>query len=159
MVEVRDYDRYYKDIFELIQGKIPGVVISGGYPYYGIYIRGISNLRGDTQPLFLLDGIPVDMGIIINIPVQSVDKIEVLKNISNTALYGSRGANGVILVYTNTEIHQGVEQPVLYTINTEIRGYDEERIFYAPRYDKPRPENQAPDLRTTMTTEEHPYKI
>lgn len=39
---------------------------------------------------------------------------------------------------------------MLYSINTRIGGYHEARIFYAPRYDRPRPEHQVPDLRTTI---------
>ena len=90
------------------------------------------------------------MEVLMNIPVPSVDKVEVLKNISNTALYGSRGANGVISVFTKMGGYTLEDRPALNSINTVIRGYHEERIFYAPRYDKPRPEHQVPDLRTTI---------
>lgn len=149
-LEVGEHERHYRDVFELIQGKVPGVIVSGVYPEYQVIIRGISNLRGDTEPLYMLDGLPVDRDIIMNIPVPSVERVEVLKNIANTSLYGSRGANGIINVISKTSFDPVVDRPALYSINTGIRGYHEPRIFYSPRYDKPRPEDMVPDLRTTI---------
>ncbi len=123
VVEVTDQLSHYNDIFQLIQGRVPGVMISIQYPNYSIQIRGISNLSGISQPIFLLDGTPVDMAVIVSIPVFSVDKIEVLKDISKTALFGFRGAHGVISVFTKTGRSSSYDIPLLYSINTVIRGY------------------------------------
>ena len=150
VVEVGEHERHYRDIFDLIRGRVPGVTVSGQYPDYQVLIRGISNLRGETEPLYMLDGLPVGMDIIMDIPVTSVDKVEVLKNITNLSMYGSRGANGVILVYSKKSENPPDDTPVLHAINTVITGYDEARIFYAPRYDAPKPGNRIPDLRTTI---------
>ncbi len=148
VLEVTDDFSHFSDIFLFMQGRIPGVMISGQYPDYYVQIRGISNLSGISQPLFLLDGISIEMESIVSVPVSMVDKIEVLK--TRTSIFGFRGAHGVISVFTKTGHSSRPDLPVLYSINTVIRGYHDARTFYAPRYNKPRPEHQMPDLRTTI---------
>ena len=150
VVEVKEHERLFRDIFELLQGRVPGVVVTGFAPDYQVIIRGVNNLRGEVEPLYLLDGLPVSREFLVDLPVRTVDRIEVLKDISNLAMYGSRGANGVIIVYSKKEIDPLDPPPVQHAINTEIRGYHVPRIFYAPRYDRPRPERRVPDLRNTI---------
>ncbi|MEE9361676.1 MAG: TonB-dependent receptor [Cellulophaga sp.] len=86
-----------------IQGSVPGVtmIASGGQPGANptIRIRGIGSISGSASPLFIVDGAPYNG----NINVFSADQIAsitVLKDASSTALYGSRAANGVILITT-----------------------------------------------------------
>ncbi|WP_291528299.1 SusC/RagA family TonB-linked outer membrane protein [Bacteroides sp. UBA939] len=90
------------NVLESMQGKIAGLDMtrSSGQPGSGFNftIRGNRSLRGDNSPLILVDGI--DYGADININPNDVESIEVLKDASTTAIYGSRGANGVILITT-----------------------------------------------------------
>lgn len=84
-----------------ISGKIPGIITrqtSGepGYDAANIYIRGIGTL-GNRNPLVLVDGIERDMS---NLNVNEIESFSVLKDASATAVYGVRGANGVILINT-----------------------------------------------------------
>ena len=88
-----------------LQGAAAGVVItqSGGDPNggYNIRIRGVATMQGNTNPLWIVDG--VDHGTSSNLSwldPQEVASIEILKDASATAIYGSNGANGVILVTT-----------------------------------------------------------
>ena len=81
----------YNNIYELIRGAVPGVEVHGTT----IIIRGITTLTGDTDPLFVVDGVPVTT--IDNILPDMVKSIEVLKG-SAASIYGSRGSNGVILI-------------------------------------------------------------
>jgi len=82
----------YSNIYEMIKGKIPNVVVNGR----SITIQGAASFIGaSTEPLFVLDGMIVDT--IEDIPPQSVKSIEVLKGPS-ASIYGSRGANGVIMI-------------------------------------------------------------
>lgn len=81
----------YNNIYDMIRGQCPGVSVDGNK----IVIRGVATIMGSTDPLFILDGIEV--ATIDNIPPQEVKSIEVLKG-SSAAIYGSRGANGVILI-------------------------------------------------------------
>ncbi|WP_374951340.1 SusC/RagA family TonB-linked outer membrane protein [Mucilaginibacter sp.] len=86
-----------------LQGKIAGVHIaqSSGQPGRGVEfrIRGAASFYASNQPLFVVDGIPVT-GSINNINPSEVESYSVLKDASATALYGSRAANGVVLITT-----------------------------------------------------------
>lgn len=81
----------YHSIYDVIKGEVPGVQVSGR----SIRIQGASSLTSGTQPLLVVDGVVVSS--IDDIMPQMVRSIEVLKG-SSTAIYGSRGANGVILI-------------------------------------------------------------
>lgn len=87
---------------EAIQGKVPGMDITrgSGQPGSGfsIQIRGNRSLTAGNNPLFIVDGIP--FGSIDDINPSDIESIEVLKDASSTAIYGSRGANGVVLIST-----------------------------------------------------------
>ncbi len=86
-----------------LQGHAAGVqVVTDGYrPGEGatIRIRGTRSFEAGNDPLFVIDGIPVDAGL-QDINPRDVESIEILKDASATAIYGSRGANGVVLVTT-----------------------------------------------------------
>ena len=91
------------NVAEALQGRAPGVVAlnQGGRPGESvqIVIRGERSLNADNGPLFVIDGIPA--GGLNDINPQDIVSMEVLKDASATAIYGSRGANGVVLVTTN----------------------------------------------------------
>ena len=86
---------------DAIKGRIPGVdIVSTGYkPGDGVRvrIRGQRSLKASNDPLYVLDGIPIAGGI-GDLNPTDIESIEVLKDASATAIYGSRGANGVVLV-------------------------------------------------------------
>jgi TonB-linked SusC/RagA family outer membrane protein len=86
---------------EAIKGKVAGVdIVSTGYkPGDGVRvrIRGTRSLKASNDPLYVLDGIPMAGGI-GDLNPGDIESIEVLKDASATAIYGSRGANGVVLV-------------------------------------------------------------
>jgi TonB-dependent SusC/RagA subfamily outer membrane receptor len=68
-----------------------------------IRIRGVNTFAGKADPLFVIDGLPLEPGIdgaLTGINPQDIASIRVLKNASETAAYGVRGANGVILITT-----------------------------------------------------------
>lgn len=88
-----------------IQGKVPGLVITqvGGDPNANVVIRlrGQTSLAGGQTPLIVLDGIPLDdPSQVTSIPPNEIASYDVLKDVSATAIYGSRGANGVIIINT-----------------------------------------------------------
>lgn len=96
---------------ELLQGKVSGVNITSSTGEPGgmqkVTIRGPGTLRADAQPLYVVDGMPLDnnsTGGATNplafINPQDIESMDVLKDASATAIYGSRGANGVVLVTT-----------------------------------------------------------
>ena len=92
-------------IVQGLQGAAAGVVItqSGGDPSGGssIRIRGVATMNGNTNPLWVVDGVQYGNSSNLSwLDPQDVANIEILKDASATAIYGSRGANGVILVTT-----------------------------------------------------------
>jgi len=88
---------------QVLQGRIPGVdvVSTGTQPGAGVSvrIRGRRSFNAGNDPLYVLDGIPLAGGI-SDINTQDILSIDVLKDASATAIYGSRGANGVVLITT-----------------------------------------------------------
>ena len=81
----------YQSIYDMIRGRFPGVEVSGN----SIKIQGSSSLKISTEPLFVVDGVIVNS--IDDISPQTVKSIEVLKGPA-ASVYGTRGANGVILI-------------------------------------------------------------
>ena len=86
---------------QALQGRVPGVVLSQntGDPSgdYSIRIRGVNSIKGDNSPLYIIDGIPASTS---SINTYDIESMEILKDASATAIYGSRGANGVVLITT-----------------------------------------------------------
>jgi len=86
-----------------IQGRVAGVNIQKnvGRPGSGfqITIRGLSSINNSNNPLYVIDGIPTESGI-NDLNPEDIEKIDILKDASATAIYGSRGANGVVIVTT-----------------------------------------------------------
>lgn len=115
-------------IESLLQGQVAGVVVNessepgGGI---GISIRGVNSMLGGTQPLYVVDGIPTspvsdaqgndgtgqqqsNLGFL---NPNDIEKIEVLKDAAATAIYGARGANGVVVITTKTaDTSNGVDK-------------------------------------------------
>ncbi|HIO26268.1 MAG TPA: SusC/RagA family TonB-linked outer membrane protein, partial [Flavobacteriaceae bacterium] len=86
---------------EALQGNVPGVQISNSTGRVGdgfdIVVRG-KNSFGDNQPLYVVDGVPTDNIDFLN--PQDIERMDILKDASSTAIYGSRGTNGVVIVTT-----------------------------------------------------------
>jgi TonB-linked SusC/RagA family outer membrane protein len=86
---------------EALQGKVAGLDITrtSGQPGAGVkmQLRGNRSIRADETPLFLIDGLPGDYS---SLNANDIESIEVLKDASSTAVYGSAGANGVIIITT-----------------------------------------------------------
>jgi len=88
---------------QAMQGKVAGVDVGsnerpGTLPT--INVRGVRSLTASNTPLFVVDGIPIISGGIDNINPGDIESIDVLKDASATAIYGSRGANGVVIITT-----------------------------------------------------------
>jgi iron complex outermembrane receptor protein len=89
---------------ELLEGRFPGVVLSrlpnGGLT---VRIRGTSSVLGSNEPLYVVDGMPIEPGpggALFGLNPADIDKITVLKDVGSTSLYGVRGANGVVVITT-----------------------------------------------------------
>lgn len=97
-------DRSFSNVTQALSGQIAGVNISQSQGAPGvspiIRIRGVSSITAGTNPLFVVDGVPLENFNLNMVNPQDIESVEVLKDASSAAIYGSRGANGVILVTT-----------------------------------------------------------
>lgn len=91
------------DFRQALVGKMPGVQVTtpSGDPEgrVSIKVRGVSTVNAGSDPLYIVDGVPMERGF-ANINSNDIESIEVLKDASASAIYGSRGSNGVVLVTT-----------------------------------------------------------
>lgn len=96
-------ERPVQNALQALQGKVTGVDISSNNrpgELASIRIRGNRSINASNEPLYVVDGIPLASGSMADINPNDISSIEVLKDASATAIYGSRGANGVVLVQT-----------------------------------------------------------
>lgn len=130
----RNDAQQFNTVDNLMRGRVAGVQVqqSGGDPggALSVKIRGVNSLRGDNEPLYVVDGVIISnvtidasdpfsqksansgqtqQSALAGINPQDIENIEVLKDASATAIYGSRGANGVIIITTK----QGKGKPVI----------------------------------------------
>ena len=120
---------------------IPGVIVSGD---------NIS-IRGGGTPLLVVDDMTTDIEYLDMINVYDIAQVDVLKDAGNTAIFGSRGGNGVIVIFTREgKINPVISKP--FHIKTIVPlGYQKPIEFYTPKYDTPEKQRkQNADLRTTI---------
>ena len=90
-------------VAKAIEGSTPGVQVTSGNGQPGsapdIRIRGFGSINASNAPLYVVDGVPYSLSI-SNLNMDDVESVSILKDASSTALYGSRAANGVILITT-----------------------------------------------------------
>ncbi|HEX7365651.1 MAG TPA: TonB-dependent receptor plug domain-containing protein [Pelobium sp.] len=138
---LKEKDFQYASSFEqALQGTVAGLQVINGIPY----IRG-------KEAHIIMDGIDVDPEFISSINIQDVESIEILKSIAYTAIYGSRGGGGVIIV--NTKIGKPGYVTNTYTpglITYAPIGFVKEKEFYVPNYADPKLNTKVADLRTTI---------
>lgn len=118
------------DVAKTLEGAVAGVQIStsSGQPgsSSSIRIRGIGSINASSDPLIILDGVPFE-GTLNAINNSDIESVNVLKDASSSALYGARGANGVVLITTKN----GVKDRLSITLDSKI-GYNYRGI---PEYD------------------------
>lgn len=91
-------------IERMLQARVPGVLITRTPDgWLSVRIRGATTINGATEPLFIIDGLPIQAGSggsLVGINPNDIASIEVLKDAADLAFYGVRGSNGVIIVKT-----------------------------------------------------------
>lgn len=119
-----------QDASDMIRGKVAGLSItkSSGDPNETstIRLRGVTTINGDLTPLILVDGVPGDMG---TVAPENIADISVLKDASAAAIYGTRGANGVILITTKSG-KRGDNVSVTYSGYAALSTFAKKADFY-----------------------------
>lgn len=85
-----------------------------------------------------------------SIPMQDIEKVEILKSPQKLALFGSEGANGVIAIYTHRGVKPEPSPFIKGLLERNIQGYTSNKTFYSPKYTPENRTNSKPDLRTTL---------
>ncbi|MGI9550858.1 MAG: hypothetical protein ACR2MT_06650 [Aurantibacter sp.] len=144
-------DGQFNSVLDLIERNVAGVRVSGSYPNQSVRLRPVASFSTPSTPLYLLDGIAVDPSLVLEMFGGEVLFIDVLKSAGEIAQYGSRGANGVIAIYTDRgENYEFVQEKEPDVANFMIPGFYRAREFYSPIYSLVKPEHDKPDYRTTL---------
>ena len=110
------------NVTQALQGQLPGVnvVVQDGRPgaTTSVRVRGGGSITQSNDPLFIVDGVTVSD--ISDIPADNIESIDVLKDAASTAIYGARGANGVILVTTKSSKGEGKAR-VKYNVYMQLK--------------------------------------
>lgn len=143
-----DYVLTDKDLSNCVQlsqclnGRIPFVIFRAGIPY--------STRSPNTPMSVILDGMQVEPEFLDNLNAQDIETIEVLRSIGNTAIYGSRGAGGVLVITTKrgggTASYNNYA-PGVVVVNQ--KGFSVSREFYSPKYDSQTTSSKG-DYRSTI---------
>ncbi|QDK81151.1 TonB-dependent receptor [Spirosoma sp. KCTC 42546] len=133
----------YQNLYEMLQGRLAGVTVTregAAVPRsYKVFMRGVSSFKSGMQPLYLMDGMPIedpDGTALFFFSPSDIERIEVLKSAITTGTYGARGGNGVIAFYTKrARSMQGSARPQEGMTPIQFIGYPSvQREFYVPRY-------------------------
>jgi hypothetical protein len=133
---------------DLVKGRVAGVQVWGSGDTWSILIQGVSSINSSVEPLIMVDDIPVPIEGLSSIPVLEIESVSVWKG-PDAAIFGSRGANGVLGFYTkrgkvqSTTPNQSDHPPV-------PSGYQIEKEFYSPKYEAKEPPQPRPDRRVTL---------
>ncbi|PWJ42746.1 SusC/RagA family TonB-linked outer membrane protein [Sediminitomix flava] len=89
---------------QMLQGQAPGVIVNSTSGQPGapasVRIRGTGSINGSNTPLYILDGVPIEASVFASLNPNDFSSVTILKDATATAIYGSRGANGVIVITT-----------------------------------------------------------
>ena len=131
-----------RSVFDLLRN-VPGLKVRGSLTNQEVTIRNRNRI------LFLINGFPIDQQSVNSINVNDVLFIDVLKGAS-AAVYGSRGGDGVIVIYTGTDPDSKITRRASGIVDIVINGFDKNRQFYAIDYSKNVSSVYEPDVRTTL---------
>lgn len=133
---------------QLIQGRVAGVQVTGSDQNWSILIQGVGSINSGTSPLIMIDDIPTQIESLNTIPVQIIDSYTIWKG-ADAAIFGARGANGVIGFYTRKKVKSSSSSGGS-SITYAGAGFQIERQFYSPKYDVQKQEHIKPDKRVTL---------
>lgn len=143
-------DRTGASLIESLQGQVAGLNITTASGQPGsestIILRGVGNINGNVQPLFIVDGIPVDEDGFRSISTNDIASYSILKDAAATSIYGNRGANGVIVITTT----KGIQEEMNELAKVKTRKNLKETAFFLPNL---RTDNEG-NLRFSFTSPE-----
>ncbi len=146
----------YTTFDKALQGRAAGVLVTGvsGQPGQSasILIRGIGSISRSAAPLIIIDGMPVSTEFLTSLNPQDIESVQILKDASATAIYGARGANGVIMVTTRRGSNgpAKIDFSANFGVNVLPRTYDVMNASQYAEYNKAAYANMASDNQKNM---------
>lgn len=119
-------DRHAINIIDNLEGRVAGLSTYGGKPV----IRGVGTISGSTQPLLVVDGLPIE-GTLEDLNPYDIESVNVLKDAAASAIYGARAANGIIVVTTKSAKKKG---KIDIDFSTDITLYEKKNMDYADNF-------------------------
>ncbi|MEQ9378563.1 MAG: TonB-dependent receptor plug domain-containing protein [Imperialibacter sp.] len=144
----------YNSVFNLFNG-IPGLRVielttpNSAQTVYEVQIRSKTSLTGPIFPLYLINGAPADVELVKALPVSRIDFIDILTG-AGAAIYGSRGAGGVVAIYLKDEKSLSANYEAKGVASFVHSGYYQSREFYSPDYSRKADAHSRPDFRPTL---------
>jgi hypothetical protein len=139
--KITEKDYHYLTVFDYLNAHVSG-------------LRGppISFTAGASAKLLLLDGVQTEFEILQAIPMSDVDVIEFIKHfdVTNVAMFGTKGAGGIISVFTKSGGEATYNPYVQGTLSERIMGFSSYREFYSPAYTPENIDSEKPDRRITL---------
>tara|TARA_R110002072_G_scaffold303043_2_gene491840 strand:+ start:655 stop:3087 length:2433 start_codon:yes stop_codon:yes gene_type:complete len=133
---------------DLVKGRVAGVQITGYGPSSKILIQGVGSINSSMEPLIMLNDFPIKLESLQTLPVHEIQNYTVWKG-PDTAIFGARGANGVIGFYTKKEIGDAIAASEKDE-RLQVIGYQIAKEFYSPKYPLQELNQAKPDRRVTL---------
>ncbi|WP_165776645.1 Plug domain-containing protein [Maribacter sp. 4G9] len=128
-----------------LMARVPGILVKGAFPNQELFIPAS---LGGGPPLILVDGTTTTVDFLQQLRAIEIEFVDVVKG-PDSSLFGSRGAGGIIAIYTNKSYEELVNQEIYPgVVSFTIPGFYKTREFYAPDYYEEDP--KKPDYRTTL---------
>lgn len=125
---------------QTLQGQVPGLNISTGSGQPGssdtaVILRGLGSINGSVEPLYVIDGVPMSSDRFRSLNPNDIESINVLKDAGATAIYGNRGANGVIVITTKTaSFDSALSVKYVGTTSLSVLQDNNYKLFNGPQY-------------------------
>lgn len=132
-IYVGDLDIAYTNVFDILRDRVTGLNVVGGQ----IVLRGVTSFMMSSEPVFFIDEVQVSRPAFLQVPVSEIERIEVLRSGASTAILGTRGGNGALLIYTKREMHQRQ-----HSFEFQLRGYHTPAEFFQTRIQIEKPAYQ-----------------
>jgi hypothetical protein len=136
------------NVFEFLKGKTGAFRITGSGSGTRVSFARAATLTSTTTPLFFLDGIETDVVSLARVNIQNVGAVDILTEVASTSIFGARGSNGVISVFTFKGERQIDVKPDI--VSQKAPGFHQARTFYAPDYTVSSDLHKKPDTRSTL---------
>ncbi len=160
--DMMSYGQKFRNALFILQGRVPGITITlsaiSSEPIVQMNRKVWSFANPDPPILYIIDDTPVDLAAVTALPAEKIERVEVLKGMRASGIYGKAGNGGALVFYTKTAFElNAYNERLMENLAEEINnisrlnnGYYLARDFYSPDYSTKEPEHVKPDRRALI---------